>query len=218
MEILKWNVFFKRYDLDQSLLDKWLMIVKTKYSEAHRHYHTLSHVNRLISLLEDNLSLKVDKTFNEMDKYAIIYLSIIFHDLIYDPKSKTNKADSIIMFDEFISDFKDCFSSEIVDQVRKNIESTILHNHINNLCNLFLDFDLEILSSDRETYQEYANHVRMEYHFVQDFNQKRIQVLQTFLNRRHVYQCPEFRYANSREGIQRERSNLISEIEYLSCL
>jgi predicted metal-dependent HD superfamily phosphohydrolase len=58
-----------------------------RYGEAHRHYHTLVHVDRMLGLL-DETGLGNDR----------IELAIWFHDCVYDPLASDNEAASARRF------------------------------------------------------------------------------------------------------------------------
>ena len=145
-------------------------------------------------------------------------LSIYFHDIVYDPRSNTNELDSIVLFDEFNSDVPKIFSDFVVSNVRSNIRDTISHRPTNQGFELFLDFDLEILSATSGEYQVYAENIRKEYHFVQDYSAKRTQVMEGFLKRVNLYFTKDFANSLNEEGIEREkaaRTNISNEIAIL---
>jgi predicted metal-dependent HD superfamily phosphohydrolase len=190
---------------------KWAQTVVERYSEPQRHYHTLQHVERMIALWHRLLP-------KEDPQYLAVYLSILFHDIVYEPTSKTNEIDSISEFDEFANDIG-TIDPAVIEQVKLNIESTINHIPLNDQAKLFLDFDLEILSASPPDYDSYAQQIRQEYHFVKEFNTERIKVLKKFLERDSIYFDEEFKSSVNSVGIPREsaaRNNLQCEIDRLA--
>mmetsp|Transcript_16874 Transcript_16874/g.35425 ORF Transcript_16874/g.35425 Transcript_16874/m.35425 type:complete len:324 (-) Transcript_16874:252-1223(-) len=98
------------------LSQKWLEIVTTLYSEPHRAYHNMTHVqdvfNSLDFLLEDCYNYESSSTqqfsyhSQKSVDYAIMTLAAFFHDVIYDPKSATNEKDSSELFLKFASELE----------------------------------------------------------------------------------------------------------------
>jgi predicted metal-dependent HD superfamily phosphohydrolase len=180
----------------------WIDRILSAYSEPQRAYHTLAHIERMIHLFNQHQSI--------IKKKDQVFLAIVFHDIIYDPKSKENEVQSIELFREFA---RSDYSKKFIDCVSGMIESTI--NHQDSLQDadalLFLDLDLEILSSSKLDYQNYANDIRKEYQFVTDYNLQRIKVLQSFLNRSRLYFSPTFAHLESNA-----RMNIENEIKYLA--
>ena len=61
-----------------------------QYCEPHRHYHSLKHVVRLFELINKCATHRMDRD--------LLQLVALFHDVIYDPKSKSNEVDSAEFF------------------------------------------------------------------------------------------------------------------------
>ena len=63
--------------------DRWKLRIETAYSEPHRYYHTLAHLENM---------------FAESARFAplppAVEWAIWFHDFVYDPRSATNEEDS----------------------------------------------------------------------------------------------------------------------------
>ncbi|KAJ2985816.1 hypothetical protein HDV02_000346, partial [Globomyces sp. JEL0801] len=177
---------FTVHSLNSTQSNVWYQRIVEAYKEPQRHYHTMNHINRLLMLSSQSKQTIHDST--------VMFLSIIFHDIVYDPKSSTNELDSIKVFNEFIESATPKLSVVQIEMIQVFIKATIKHQlesidsvtYLNDL-KLFLDFDLEILSSSTQIYKQYSTDIFNEYHFVSDYNQKRIQVLMTFLDRSNVY-------------------------------
>ena len=94
-------------------------------------------------------------------------MAILFHDIIYNPKSSTNEEDSAILFETIFKQYfeKDNFVSKKIFQY---IIETKLHQVFDSNdddLKLFIDFDLHILNSDRKDYSLYAKQVFVYYTF-----------------------------------------------------
>ncbi|SJL01882.1 uncharacterized protein ARMOST_05206 [Armillaria ostoyae] len=188
----------------------WAEVILEKYSEPHRHYHTLTHLEAMIRCLQANKGHIHDPTS--------LSLAILFHDIIYDPKGQNNEILSMKMFEMFATD-KD-LPAEQTSKVSRYIERTITHTlpeeaEEGNSSDLhfFLDFDLEVLSRPPDAYRAYASQIRKEYLHVpmHDYRAGRIAVLQKFLAKERIYFSQVFHTkceAAARRNLQQEIHDL----------
>ena len=89
MNVIKFNHVIRDLFERKNIQHNVLMNVYAMYHEDHRYYHTYEH---LIRMYEDAIKLNI------LDDQ--LFLAIIFHDVIYNPKSKTNEEDSAKYFSE----------------------------------------------------------------------------------------------------------------------
>lgn len=177
---------------------QWFERVLAHYAEPHRHYHTAEHLKRMFKLF--------DVYHKQLAHPKVVAMAIFFHDVIYDPRSKDNEAQSVREFESFVQEtagVSSFLSEKETELVKIFIMATVKHENslvrtkvgeeqeneddrIVRDLSFFLDFDLEILSADLEIYREYAAQIRQEYrHYSdQEFARGRIQVLQNFLEKR----------------------------------
>ena len=78
---------------------------------------------------------------------------------------------------------------------------------------ILCDIDIGILGADAPIYDQYAQGIRREYHFVseEEYCEGRSRVLENFLRRDSMYQTPHYRALyeeTSRENLQRELQQL----------
>lgn len=141
-----------------------------RYEEPHRKYHTISHLNEMLKKL-DTLNL------SEYD-YELLVVSIIFHDIVYDPKSKTNEEDSIELFKEY--SYEDRFDKKVY----KLILSTKEHKPYDNLYRILIDMDLSGIKRDLKGLLEWEEGIRYEYNFVpyEEYKEKRIEFLKKYVD------------------------------------
>jgi predicted metal-dependent HD superfamily phosphohydrolase len=195
-------------------LEKWSNEVLVRYSESQRHYHTLSHIDSMLSLLSQHGARIQDKT--------VIMLAIFFHDIIYDPKAKDNEVQSIECFKIFAKETE--LPEETTTLVTAFINATITHSLDDTLTardagkdlKIFLDFDLEVLSRKRSQYGPYSEQIRMEYNHLsdRDYFTGRTKVLSSFLDRERIYFSDVF-YDTCEANARR---NITDELEYLQAL
>jgi predicted metal-dependent HD superfamily phosphohydrolase len=135
------------FELSQEAAEEiWHEHIHKRYSEPHRHYHTLTHIQTMLRLSSQYSSLITDKT--------AVDLSIVFHDIIYDPKSASNEEDSALLFESLFSSSSSSSSSksDLMKKVSQYINETKRHSVSSSTdedLKLFIDIDLHILSTDR---------------------------------------------------------------------
>ena len=81
-----WESLVKNFSNNNKSIGATFEILKSNYSENHRYYHNLSHVNALLFAAED---------FREQfPDYDSMRLAVWFHDAIYQPRRKDNEIKS----------------------------------------------------------------------------------------------------------------------------
>jgi predicted metal-dependent HD superfamily phosphohydrolase len=175
--------------------------VCSRYTEPHRAYHTLQHIQDCLAVFD---------TFRELtsDPRAV-EAALWWHDLIYDTSgTKDNERASaeVAQIDMGLLLCAPGFQERVVAMI-------IATNHDSFVTNcdqqLVLDIDLSSLGASPICYKQYVTGIRREYEKVpwEMYRHKRAEVLQSFLNREHIYYLPELRkryeYA-ARRNIRRE--------------
>lgn len=129
------------------------------YSENHRHYHTLDHVNHCLTVL--------DTIPNVIEERQDIQFAIWFHDLIYDPESGLNEYDSALFAYNWLTKQNIANPANVRDLIQ--ITGDYLHPPEGNFSvQIMHDVDLSILASPDETYRQYALGIRAEYSHLND--------------------------------------------------
>lgn len=154
-----WAQLCHNIGMDDVDIDRIWVVIRNRYSESHRYYHTLEHI-------EDMLKQRLGAP---LDDVVTVDLAIIYHDIVYDPTSKTNEEDSAQLF-------RGCFDwvslvNVDIEMVCKYIELTKAHDVSaadDNDLKMFIDIDMSILGRDREGYTVYARKIRQEYIHIPD--------------------------------------------------
>lgn len=202
------------FHIPENKIDQLILKIFTFYGERQRSYHTLYHIDELLHLYDKYLS---DKEGFLLRDRIVLYCAILFHDIVYNPQSKTNEEDSVEIMK---SHFDPYLSIELVSQIEEFIICTKAHrlppdttDLPNNTLKLFLDFDLLILAAPAQRYNEYMKQIRLEYHHVaeRDYVKGRGEVLKSFLRRDSLYFTPSIQ--EEYEPIARE--NIAKEMEEL---
>src|SRR5204862_8045965 len=71
---------------DDKLIAKMWDEIKTPYSKSGRHYHNLTHLDKLTELLSS--------VSENIQDWQTVVFSIAYHDIIYDPLKKDNEEKS----------------------------------------------------------------------------------------------------------------------------
>lgn len=158
------------------------------YSQPHRVYHNLQHIEELLSLCATH-----DRVIKDQQT---LKLAVWYHDVVYDVLSKENEKLSADFAARHLSDLE--FEQATIDRVTTYILAS--SHHVASFSEdpdlaYFLDFDLAILSTDRTKYREYTRKIRAEYGMYSDteFAAGRAKFLETFLTRENVYSTPLYR-------------------------
>jgi predicted metal-dependent HD superfamily phosphohydrolase len=183
---------------DTELVAACIGDVVTYYSEPHRHWHNGNHISQML-----------DSVFmNPSGGKSHQYLEVIFHDVVYDPKSSTNEEDSL--------DFMKTWLTKLYDNPQdfwpdRNWDAGILatktHQSDNLDIQVVLDADLEILSKSWDKYWAYAQAIRAEYSHVPDvdFARGRADFMVQFLEQPiYLTECMRGEEEAARQNIQRE--------------
>jgi len=156
------------------------------YSEKHRAYHTLDHIQACFKHLD---------AVAEFSLYPHeIELAFWFYDAIYKPFSSTNEEDSAAWAVDFLKD--QSVASDVIERIHRLIILTKEHERPHSMDEkIMLDIDLSILGTERSVYAQFEKDIRTEYKrapfFI--FKKKRKEILQMFLNREFLYETPHFR-------------------------
>ncbi|MBU2986592.1 hypothetical protein KO528_14610 [Saccharophagus degradans] len=173
-----WLQLMKRLSLPQSL--STYTQLRAAYTEPHRFYHTLQHINACLIHLDNT-----ERLATEPDHIA---LALWFHDAIYQPFSTNNEQQSSDWAQRFLVGLN--ASPALIDNVYRLIMATA-HNsepqHDDE--RLIVDIDLTILGAPPTIFEEFEQNIRNEYKRVPTFiyKPKRKKILQQFLARSRLY-------------------------------
>jgi predicted metal-dependent HD superfamily phosphohydrolase len=170
------------------------------YSERHRHYHTVEHLEACLAHLDEH--------WGEAARPELIEIALWFHDAVYRPMSKTNEADSAALARRFLAGQMD---EARIEWVETAIQLTQNHGETDDPdTKLLLDIDLAILGAPPHVYETYVGHVRREFRWVPRpmFRKGRARILRHFLDMPQIYKTD--RLAALLES--RARDNLSGEL------
>jgi predicted metal-dependent HD superfamily phosphohydrolase len=199
-----WEKLVIKYTTDLSLIEKLWRELEVSYTSAVRHYHNFDHINFMLNLAEQHYQL-----INQQD---LLIFAIFYHDVVYKATRSDNEEKSASLAVKMLQQLG--LSSEATSQVYNMILAT--KNHVESSSsdtNLLIDFDLAILGSDWESYQNYTQQIRKEYSFYPTilYRPGRAKVLTHFLQQPYIYKTNAFRETlelKARDNLKKELSTL----------
>ncbi|HYF34266.1 MAG TPA: hypothetical protein VD994_03160 [Prosthecobacter sp.] len=181
----RWKKLCRSMPASKELFDRYFLLFSA-YSEEHRHYHNLRHLNECLA--------EFDTITHLARNPAALETALWFHAIIYDPKITDNEERSAKWAKNLLSEAD--APKAFIGHVRSLILITKTHQpDATPDSDLICDIDLAILGQDEARFQEYEAAIREEYAHVPDdiFNPKRAEILQRFLDCPHIYHTDSFR-------------------------
>lgn len=176
----RWKFLSERINLPVQLSRDIWSVIRDRYCEAHRRYHTLNHIADMLC--------KYDQLLTSMIQDSISFeLALFFHDIVYDPSSGMNEEDSAQLFIDLLHGHVDTQTQERVIHyilATKTHTCSIEEENADDL-RYFLDLDMSIVGRAREDYLAYARQIRQEYCIYDDesYRAGRAKILTSFLQK-----------------------------------
>jgi predicted metal-dependent HD superfamily phosphohydrolase len=174
------------------------------YSEPHRKYHTVQHLDECLAHL--------DEVRSEAERAGEVELALWFHDAIYDTLRKDNEKRSAEWARE--SALAGGLSNEQANRVYALILVT-MHDALaaGRDAAVLVDVDLSILGAETARFDEYERQIREEYSWVPGplYRKSRRQILRGFLERERIYSTEYFlarHETRARENLTRSLDGL----------
>jgi len=175
-----------------------------RYSEPHRKYHTVQHLEECFEKLDEVRALAQHP--------AEVELALWFHDAIYDVKRQDNENKSADW--ARASALATGTPAEACNRVHSLVMAT-RHKAVprGTDAEILVDIDLSILGAIPERFDQYEQQVREEYAWVPDFlfRRERKAILKEFLARPRIFSTTHFRDRYE----QQARSNIERSLKRL---
>lgn len=159
--------------------------LKRRYAEPQRHYHSWAHIAVLLGWLDQRAA-----TLRDPDA---VFLAVLFHDAVYDPRAKDNETESARLLAETTLPG---WSPIAIARAIALTEATATHRIPEDMspddrrdAAEFLDMDLSILGASQTAFDAYDRAIRKEYRHVPwpIYGLARRKILAGFLEREHLY-------------------------------
>jgi predicted metal-dependent HD superfamily phosphohydrolase len=183
-DLAQWNQMWVRLKADAPSAKVFEQITAA-YSDPHRKYHTLRHLDECFAKLEE---IRTEARHPEE-----VELALWFHDAIYDTKRQDNEAKSA----EWAR--ATARAQNLPGDAAERIYNLIMvtrHDAEPRESDekVLVDVDLSILGAAPERFDEYEAQIRQEYAWVPGFvfRAKRREILQGLLARSSIFSTPKF--------------------------
>ena len=180
-----WNRCFADLGLPAPHGDEFAGLT-TRYSEPHRAYHTMQHIEECLGEFERSRTLARSP--------GLVGLALFYHDAIYDTRAQDNEEKSAELACRVLERLG--APAAVRDELRDQI---LVTRHaaapITDDQKLVVDIDLSILGAAEPRFDEYERQVREEYSWVEEpfFRMVRAKFLQDFLVRPSIYNTSAYR-------------------------
>lgn len=194
----RWTNLWRRLGAGRNMDGTFDDLVR-RYSEPHRRYHTLAHVEKGLAGLDAARGFLKDPDAVE--------LAYWFHDAVYEVLGAENEERSAVLARDAIRAAG--LSDGLADAVEASILATVRHDPPEESDAAYLtDADLGIFGAPSEAFDRYERQIREECAAMPDdlFAFGRAYVLGTFLSRERIYRTAFFRErleARARENLAR---------------
>jgi predicted metal-dependent HD superfamily phosphohydrolase len=200
-------------DLAMNSIERLWLDIEQRYSEPHRAYHTLAHLEFIFAQFFGIAEL--------LRQPHLVALALFYHDIIYHVGDKSAatvapKSNEALSADYAAAQLKEWLNPEQIQRIYDLILLTENHQLIDaedSDAAYLLDFDLSVLGAPWSTYQRYAQAVRFEYQHVplEAYRLGRTKVLQHLLDHPRLYMTEKF-YTQFEESA---RANIARELQSL---
>lgn len=190
-----------KYTDNTSLVNELWTEIEYNYSVKKRYYHTLEHLENILSQLTDVKA--------EIHSWETLLFSLYYHDIIYNVLKSDNEEKSAELAEKRMNQV--FVASETIQLCKEQILATKSHTiSINSDTNHFTDADLSILGQSWETYSLYCQNVRKEYAVYPDlvYNPGRKKVLNHFLAMDSIFKTDYFYNKFDRQAKENLRKEL----------
>lgn len=176
-----------------TLLNKYTSVEETSnlwnqvsqaYTQNHRKYHNLNHLEELFTYYDLHQSAIQNK--------VAVSFTIFYHDLVYEVWRKDNEEKSAVKALEILKQIN--FPLKELQTIEDLIICTKNHTSLTPDQGFMIDFDLAILGQPENIYTTYTQQIRAEYKIVPNiiYKQGRKKVLQHFLDKENIFQTSIF--------------------------
>ncbi|MEM7562350.1 MAG: hypothetical protein AAF353_04770 [Pseudomonadota bacterium] len=123
------------------------------YSEPHRYYHTMDHINYCLGQL--------DLCRSEVDNADAIEMAIWFHDVIYQPGNPDDERQSAALYADLAKGVhSDHFISQVYEMIIATIHDGESLQHSDN--KYMVDIDLSSFALDWDAFVQDSENLRLE--------------------------------------------------------
>jgi len=198
----EWMNMSCHWGASPEIATKWMSDLCARYQQGNRHYHTLGHIQHVLTL--------ANTCREHLDSWNAVFFAAWFHDAIQQVGCD-NEWESAELAKQALAEL--LVPEEIICRTEILILATKHHQAENRSdAAYFIDCDLSILGSENDVYQAYQDDCRKEYH-VPDavYRLGRSQFLESTLAKQRIFQTDFFRSKYEEQA----RRNITRELGFL---
>ena len=173
--------------------------IHERYSESHRVYHGIRHIERCLAQFDTLKTLA--------ERPGLVELALWLHDAVYDTRSSDNEAKSADLSRRLL---QEAGAPGLADVVSAMIMATT-HQDVPPVGDAALvsDIDLSILGADQDEYDAYTTEVRQEYLWVPEeaFRSGRLKMLKSIFSKGTLFHhnaCADLWDVRAHQNFRRE--------------
>lgn len=161
-----------------------MSMLTTLYSQAHRRYHNINHINDCLAELEQFTCSSISRGDLELIERAIWY-----HDAVYNPYSTQNEIRSAALLPHNVN------HPVIREAIYATAKHTVTQEKLDPISQVVLDIDLSGFGKPWHIVERNAQNIRKEYYNTSDFDfyQGRVKFLETIAQRESLYYTDYFK-------------------------
>jgi len=197
----RWEKLWAPFTGEASIIQRTFERLCAQYSEPHRAYHTLRHIDDCLTVFDEFKHLARRPEEAEA--------AVWWHDLVYDTSGAVDNEGLSAMEARADMSLLGC-PAAFQERVAKAIVATKHTSAVTDRDQqLVLDIDLHSLGTSPIRYKQYVTGIRREYEWVPwpTYAQKRMEILGLFLSREYLFYLPALRERyeyQARRNIRRE--------------
>lgn len=160
-------------------------VLEQRYTEQHRFYHNLDHIDHCLS--------ELDQAGSRVQDRDAVELAIWFHDVVFDIGASDNEEKSAALFQRMA---QPGIPPQLVDEVCRLISATVHAEPAQDSAAAYMvDIDLSSFGLPWEEYQRDSDNLRREEAATpdQDFYRAKLQFLDSLLDRPSIFQTAFYR-------------------------
>lgn len=198
------NGLVARYTNDQKLCNELWHEIELQYKHPKRHYHTLTHLTNLLSVLQP--------VQDRIKHWDAVLFALFYHDVVYKVTRSDNEEKSAVFAAVRMQALP--VPADMIESCCIKIRATQYHTQdLDADTDYFTDADLAIFGEPWEVYKTYCSNIRKEYAVYPDILYKpgRKKILQHFLQMERIYKTDWFAHkleTQARQNIQQELAAL----------
>lgn len=193
--------------------------LSTLYTQPHRTYHNINHINECLVELENIPSELLKVREYHYHDHTLIETAIWYHDAVYNPYSKRNEIESAALLPPIPFSNKMSLPELVRDIILATAKHIITQDKLSFAAQVMLDIDLAGFGQETQICLQNGENVRKEYYKTPelDFQKGRLNFIQTISKRESLYYTDYFKekyHVQSQKNLKIEEEMALEYVDY----